>query len=421
MWKGKGEYEVSLMKGANVPVGAPAVRVTVGWNAGSGVPDVDASTLLLVGGRVRSDGDFVFYNQPVHASGAVRHEGKRPANGVVTDSLAVNLAGVEPAVDRIVVAGSADGGTFGAVPGLHVRVLDAASGGEVARFDSTDASTETAFVLGEFYRRGGSWKFRAVGQGYATGLAGLATDFGISVAQEPAAPAQAPVPPPAPVSRPVPPPAPISLQKVTLTKQAPAISLSKQGGTHGALRVNLNWAVPGMQQRGMFGKRGPARPADLDLDLCCMWEMQDGERGLVHAINNKYGSMTERPYVLLDTDDRTGAVATGENLTINLDHSAEFRRLLVFVDIYEGAESFAGINAVATLFPQFGAPIEMFLDHTDGQPARTVALALIENINGELVVRRECRHIHKQPDRFRKESVDLAYNWGLSWHSASKS
>src|SRR5690606_40317848 len=111
---------------------------------------------------------------------------------------------------------SADGGTFGQVPGLYVRVLDAASGAEVARFDSTGATTETAFVLGELYHRQGAWKFRAVGQGYDSGLAGLATDFGISV-DEPATPQPAPSQPatsqPAPSQPPQqqftpPPPAP---------------------------------------------------------------------------------------------------------------------------------------------------------------------------------------------------------------------
>lgn len=192
---------MSMLKGSNLPVPAPAVRVELGWQAAPGAPDVDASALLLVSGKVRDDGDFVFYNQAAHASGAVRHEGKRPVGGAMTDCLAVDLAAVEPAVDKVVLAASADGGSFGGVPGLHIRVLDAAGGAELARFDSRDADTETAFVLGELYRRQGAWKFRAVGQGYDTGLAGLATDFGISV-EEPAAP-QAPAPVPA---APAPPP-----------------------------------------------------------------------------------------------------------------------------------------------------------------------------------------------------------------------
>ncbi|WP_143660981.1 TerD family protein, partial [Streptomyces sp. st140] len=194
-----------MQKGTNVPVPAGAVRVELGWHAAPGAPDVDASALLLVAGKVRSDADFVFYNQPAHASGAVRHEGKRTAPDGVTDTLLVDFGKVEPGIERIVVAASADGGSFGRVSGLYVRVTDAAGGPELARFESADATVETAFILGELYLRQGAWKFRAVGQGYSTGLEGLATDFGISVdepqqappapqAAAPAAPAPAPVP-----------------------------------------------------------------------------------------------------------------------------------------------------------------------------------------------------------------------------------
>jgi stress response protein SCP2 len=195
-----------LSKGANVPVTVPAVRAELTWGAGGG-PDADASALLLgSGGKVRDDGDFVFYNQPRHASGSVRHAGKRQGP-VVTDTIEVDLHRVEAGIERVMLCASADGGTFGAMTGLGLRLVDAASGAELAFFPVT-AATETALVAGELYRRGDGWKFRAVGQGYASGLAGLATDFGISVEEEPPPP---PAPPftaqaPAPSSAPPPPP-----------------------------------------------------------------------------------------------------------------------------------------------------------------------------------------------------------------------
>src|SRR4051812_3895071 len=198
--------DMSMSKGSNTPVPTTALRVELGWRSGPGVPDADASALLLVGGKVRSDGDFVFYNQPAHASGAVRHEGKRNDGGTIVDTLVVDLARVEPAIETVVLAASTDGGAFGQVSGLYIEVRDAAQGGAVARFDSTDASVETAFVLGEFYRRQGAWKSRAVGQGYGTGLEGLATDFGITVDEpQKAAPAAAPAAPP-PAAPPAAPP-----------------------------------------------------------------------------------------------------------------------------------------------------------------------------------------------------------------------
>lgn len=439
--------DMSMPKGSNVPVPTTALRVELGWRSGPGVPDADASALLLVGGKVRSDGDFVFYNQPAHSSGAVRHEGKGTAGGKVTDSLLVDLARVEPAVDRIVLAASADGGTFGRVPDLYIEVRDAVQNTAVARFDSTGATVETAFVLGEFYRRQGAWKFRAVGQGYDSGLEGLATDFGITVDEPqqatPAAtmapPAGPPVhmPPPSgppvnlppPVQPPVtmpppvtPPPSvtPVRLSKVTLTKAAPSVSLTKQGGTSGAMRVNLNWEVR-KQFSGWGSKRGRAvaMHADLDLDLCALYELADGRKGVVQALGNAFGSLQRPPYIHLDGDDRSGASASGENLTVNLDHIKDFRRILVFVTIYEGARSFADLHATVTLQPQHGAAIDFSLDECT-VPSTVCALALITNTGGDLVVQREARYL--VPDRgvSPQRTVDRVYGWGMNWTPGRK-
>ncbi len=113
-----------MAKGSNTPVPVTALRVEVTRRAAPGIPDVDASALLLASGRARVDGDFVFCNQPVHPSGAVRHEGKATSGAQVTDTLLVDLARVEAGIERIVLAASADGGSFGQVPGLAVQVLD---------------------------------------------------------------------------------------------------------------------------------------------------------------------------------------------------------------------------------------------------------------------------------------------------------
>ncbi|MER6786706.1 TerD family protein [Streptomyces sp. NPDC000658] len=447
-----------MPKGSNAPVPTTALRVELGWRQGPGVPDVDASALVLAGGKVRSDSDFVFYNQPAHSSGAVRHEGKGGAGGRTTDSLLVDLARVEPAVETVVVAASADGGSFGQVPDLYIEVRDAAQGAVVARFDSTGATVETAFVLGEFYRRQGAWKFRAVGQGYDSGLEGLATDFGITVDEpqrtaEPAPPAapappappvpQTPAPPVAPPAHqsptlpafpatvpppphqappppPAPPAAPVRLTKVTLTKAAPSVSLTKQGGTSGALRVNLNWEVR-KQFSGWGSKRGRAVALhnDLDLDLCALFELADGRKGVVQALGNAFGSLHQPPYIHLDGDDRTGAVSSGENLTVNLDRRNDFRRILVFVTIYEGARSFADLHATVTLQPQHGAPVDFSLDECT-VPSTVCALALITNHGGDLVVQREARYLVPERGVSPQRTVDYAYGWGMNWTPGRK-
>jgi tellurite resistance protein TerA len=428
---------MSMPKGANVPVPTTALRVELGRRTGPGVPDVDASALLLTGGKVRSDADFVFYNQPVHPSGAVRHAGRRTAGDRVTDTLDVDLARVEGAVETIVLAASADGGTFGRVPDLYIEVRDAARDTVVARFDSRDATVETAFVLGELYRRQGGWKFRAVGQGYDSGLEGLATDYGITVDEprHPAPPAPAPTPPrtapappaafpatvPPPPSAPPPPAAapvsPVRLSKVTLTKAAPSVSLAKQVGTSGFLRVNLNWQMRGQPSgRGGFGR---SAPADLDPDLCALWELADGRKGVVQALGNAFGALHQPPYIHLDGDDRTGAVATGENLTVNLDHRHEFRRILVFVTVYQGARSFAGLHATVTLQPQHGAPVDFSLDECT-VPSPVCALALLTRVGGDLVVQREARYLVPEPGVSPQRTVDRAYGWGMHWTPGRK-
>lgn len=420
-----------MPKGSNVAVPTTALRVELGWRSGPGVPDTDASALLLVGGKVRSDADFVFYNQPAHSSGAVRHEGKRDAGGQVTDSVLVDLARVEPTIETVVLAASADGGTFGQVPGLYIRVLDARAGTEIARYDSADASVETAFVLGEFYRRQGAWKFRAVGQGYSSGLEGLAADFGITVDEPqqtaPPAPVAPPVtaPPPVTAAPPAPPapptpPAPVRLTKVTLTKDAPAVSLTKQGGTSGAMRVNLNWEVR-KQFKGWGAKlgRAVAMHSDLDLDLCALFELSDGSKGVVQALGNAFGALHRPPFIHLDGDDRTGALASGENLTINLDNKEAFRRILIFVTIYEGARSFADLHATVTLQPQHGAPVDFSLDECT-VPSTVCALALITNQGGDLIVQREARYLVPERGVSPQRTVDYAYGWGMNWTPGRK-
>ncbi|MES9590828.1 VWA domain-containing protein [Streptomyces sp. NPDC094045] len=297
----------TLSKGANIPLTASAVRAVLDWSAGAGVPDVDASALLLTrGGRVRSDDDFVFYNQPRHASGAVRHVGKQPGS----DSLDVRLGALGPDIERVALCASADGGTFGQVPGLCLRLLDAESGAELARFDIA-AATETALIGGELYRRDGGWKFRAIGQGYASGLAGLATDFGISVDEEqpaagpgsragtppPGAPAEAPpypahtptfpgpaptYPAPAPGRTDVPRPRltkgeedlPVEMrERLSLRKRQVLVSLSKHGVPELRARVVLvldaSGSMGGLYLRGTVAgvaERMVAVAAQLDDD-----------------------------------------------------------------------------------------------------------------------------------------------------------
>jgi tellurium resistance protein TerD len=189
---------VSLSKGGNVSLtkqapGLTAVLVGLGWDARttSGADfDLDASALMVnTAGRILSDQHFIFFNNLTSPDGSVEHTGDNlTGEGDGDDEvIKVNLAAVPADVDKIVFTVSiyeADsrGQSFGQVRNAYIRVVNQADNAEITRYDlSEDASTETAMLFGELYRNSGEWKFRAVGQGYSTGLAGIARDFGVNV------------------------------------------------------------------------------------------------------------------------------------------------------------------------------------------------------------------------------------------------
>ncbi|MFF5963074.1 TerD family protein [Streptomyces collinus] len=156
--------------------------VSLGWSSPTGEGDADVSVLLLDGnGKVRSDADFYFYNNPVAADGSVQLLGKEPTGDGSEDRISFDLTAVPPEVERIVVAASRyEGARFGELDDLKVTLADAV-GESLLRFVIEDAGQVSAIIFGELYRRSEEWKFRAVGQGYESGLAGLATDFGVDI------------------------------------------------------------------------------------------------------------------------------------------------------------------------------------------------------------------------------------------------
>ncbi|MFF8013581.1 TerD family protein [Streptomyces sp. NPDC007929] len=163
--------------------------VSLGWSSPTGEGDADVSVLLLDGhGKVRSDADFYFYNNPVAADGSVQLLGKEPAGDGSEDRISFDLTAVPAEVERIVVAASRyEGARFGELDDLRVTLTDAV-GESLLRFVIEDGGQVSAIIFGELYRRGEEWKFRAVGQGYESGLAGLATDFGVDIEDDEAEP-----------------------------------------------------------------------------------------------------------------------------------------------------------------------------------------------------------------------------------------
>lgn len=238
-------------------------------------------------------------------------------------------------------------------------------------------------------------------------------------------PAAAPPPQAAPPSGP-----PVSLGKVTLTKAAPAVSLSKHGSTGGILRVNLNWTARpvdttkpdgGGEKKGGFLKRLATQAigggAAIDLDLGALYEYSDGSKGVVQALGNAFRDIHTfgpAPIVRLDGDDRSGTNTAGENLFVDLSQERYIRRILVFAFIYQGVPNWAAADAVVTLFPVSGPQIEVRLDESDNQ-APMCAIAMLSNDGSGLSVRREVQYI-----RGGQSHLDQAYGWGMQWARGSK-
>lgn len=408
---------VALTPGANtaIPEGG-RVMVAVGWEPKSqpGM-DIDASAFLIgANGKVPNDEHFVFYGTQASPDGSVRFV-PSPSTGEPSDVQAfeVNPAGVPSAVDAIdlcvtIHEGQTRGQTFGSLKRVFARVLSA--GQEVARFDlSTTGMKETAITLGKVYRRGGQWKFRAVGQGFAGGLAPLARQYGVDIADE------ATPPPAQETASPRPAPAkPVNLTKVTLEKRGHSVSLEKKTDAgFGEVILNLNWNQRTQRGGGLLGRLRGGSNTGIDLDLGCLWELENGRIGVVQALGEAWGDYRNEPFLRHEGDDRTGAVAEGETIRINGDRMSEIRRILVFAFIYEGVPNWAAAAGVATVKVPGQPEIEVRLDNpASGQGM--CAIALIENDRGRLKVTKEERYFRGH------SSMDEAYGWGLRWVAGSK-
>ncbi|WP_326782584.1 TerD family protein [Streptomyces longwoodensis] len=251
-----------MTPGSNIPL--PAARVTVDVAA---PVRLDVSGLLLTAdGKVRSDDDFIFYNQPAGPGVTYRSGG-----GAGPDAITVDTTAVPPAIERIVVTASPDapGQTFqGVEPTATLRNADDNS--VLATFTPPQLGTETALVVVEIYRRQGAWKARAVGQGYADGLAGIATDFGVTV-EEPAQPAPAPqAAPPAPAPQ-VTPPAPVAQPQVTppAPPMPPAPPAPPAPGTG---KVNLDKGRVSLQKNQTVSLMKGGRPLLSQVRMGLGWE-----------------------------------------------------------------------------------------------------------------------------------------------------
>ena len=383
---------MQLSKGQKIPLNENFI--TIRFERPTSALEIDTAAFLTqANGKVAGDEDFVFYGNARHNSGGVIHNDD--------DSIDINLDKIPRHVERISLTATiydADKRkqNFSMIRGATLIIFG--SRGEIATFLLENFTVETAIVLGEVYRHKGTWKFNATGAGFSGGLAALCNNFGIEVKDI--------APPPEPErpkintrrEKPAPP------KKVELRK-GQKVNLIKKGSALGEIVINLNWSQP-PPKTGFFSRLTGSK--GIDLDLACLFELKDGTIGGVQALGNNFGSLDRPPYIALDGDDRTGAVASGETIRVNGKFADRIRRILIFTFIYEGAANWEEAKGVVTVNCPGSPELIVRMDEY-GSRKHTCAIALLENVGGTFSVEKVVEFFNDS------EQMDRAFSWGLRW------
>ena len=394
---------IDLVAGQNCPLSTFSVHIVVSHGNHPQGMELDVSAFLLnAAGKVSTDDDFIFFNQPAREDQGILLEPEQ-------SRFTLHLERTSNAVQKIALAltiteGVSKGQNFSLLKNVTVLVKDFFTGIEIACFAlDTSPNKETALILAEFYRHQDKWKFRAVGQGFVGGLQPLAEYFGVDISEGEGLSAN--TAPPATSAK-------LNLSKVTLEKKGQSISLDKQMGGLSEILVNLNWNATPVKSLG-YSRNKVVAESGIDLDLACLWEFDQGEIGATQALGGHFGNFHSFPFIELDQDDRSGQSIGGETLRINGRYWQEFRRILIYTFIYEGVPNWSHVDAVITIKAKDQPDIEIRLDsYRDDQ--FLCAIAMLENINNQV-------KITKLIDYFSShQQMDNAYGWGLNYVAGSK-
>ena len=191
------------------------------------------------------------------------------------------------------------------------------------------------------------------------------------------------------------------------------VNLEKKTSTGlGEILVNLNWnsrpVKKGFLSGLLSGNQG------IDLDLGCLYELKNGEKGAVQALGNAFGTLNRAPYIMLDGDDRTGAAAAGENLRINGDKLCEFKRILVYTFIYEGVANWQQADAIVTIKYPGAEDIIVKMDSYNSSNIMC-GLALFENQKDQTFSVEKILQFYQG-----HQALDQAFNWGMRWKAGRK-
>jgi len=414
-----------LVAGANAPLPNDNISIRIlSHNA------IDCAAYRLTSsGKVRGDGDMVFYGQTRSDDGSVSFRG-HDSDGFFD----INLPAQASEIEKIALAFSSNQ-TLSQLGDVDIQVLQGSQVLITCQLSSAGRD-EKAIILAECYRRQGNWKFRFIAQGFNGGLKPLSEHFGVEIADE--APEQNQSqsqaintqkpnrstqsngnqntaqsnPPPIPASPSV------NLSKITLTKNQSSINLTKRDD-FGKIAVNLNWnqrpnvdkAAP---KKGLLGDLFKQRGSGgIDLDIGAMVHLKNGEKTLIQALGNRFGNLNGSPFVLLRADDRTGQVSDGEWLDINGQQWSQIQEVFIFAFIYEGVPNWAQTDGVVTIHVPGQPPIETRLTEGAGN-APMCAIARLVNQQGSINVERINQYFNGHKE------MDKAFNWGFSWKRGSK-
>jgi len=374
-------------------------------------PSVDAVAFLLgENGKVRGDADMVFYNHKSIAEGGLTMLDATENAGLRQQLFHVDVTKLPAGIVKVCFCIVADGSSVRAVGQLS-RLAIRVFGGQTrepfaySEFNMPGAQ-EAALILGELYLRNGEWKFKSIGQGFASGLGALAESYGIIVAE--AAQASGSMTRPAG-----------SIPAAAAGRSAvPAQRIERPHMGFDEITINLVWnATPDTSaeapKKGLLGGLLPLKPKPIDLDLCCLYELSDGYRGVVQALGDSYGAYNSAPFMELMGDERKGSGTQGEVIRINGARWNEVTRILVYAMIFDGAPNWALASGRCVIRVPDQVPISVKLDQNVND-RRACTIALIENDGGHL-------SIQKRVEAFRNpREMDDYYGWGLRWSAGTK-
>jgi tellurite resistance protein TerA len=344
---------------------------------------VDVSCFGLDGeNRLSDDRYFIFYNQKMSPCSSI--------SLTPPSSFALDLSTLPSSIQKIVFVVTLDGdGSMSSIGPSSVRLMENGAERLVFPFSGSDFVSEKAIMVAELYFKD-VWRFSATGQGFNGGLSAVLKHFGGTEASPFVPPPQVPK---------------VSLSKVTLEKKGDSrkIDLTKRN-TSSPIHINLQWDEP-KQKKRFWGK-----PLGVDLDLGCMYRLKNGSAGVIQPLGGNFGSKSSSPYIFLDKDDRTGAVAEGENMYIFRPEDIEL--LVIFALIYEGTAKFSAVNGRITIKNGLEETV-IPLNNPDGGYSFCAVSRLEPDGNSIRITKDELYFVgHRE--------CDSHYDFGFRWKAGKK-